>query len=57
MLNYQSMKHTNQLISYYTKEIILCNTHVYLEQAVYKHNLSTACKKTWYNLFVGCLQL
>ena len=25
MLNYQLMKHTNQLISYYTKEIILYN--------------------------------
>ena len=34
MLNYQLMKHTNQLISYYTKEIIYIITHVYLEQAV-----------------------
>ena len=25
MLNYQLMKHTNQMISYYTKEIILYN--------------------------------
>ena len=25
MLNYQLMKHTNQLISYYTEEIILYN--------------------------------
>ena len=36
MLNYQLMKHTNQMISYYTKEVILYNLHIYiyLEQAV-----------------------
>ena len=58
MLNYQLMKHTNQMISYYTEEVILYNyTFIYTWNKQYKHNLSTACKKTCYNFCVRCLQL
>ena len=56
MLNYQLTKHTNQMISYYTKEIILYNyTCILGTRSI--NNLSTACEKTCYNFFVGCLQL
>ena len=56
MLNYQLTKHTNQMISYYTKEIILYNYTCILGTSSI-NNLSTAYKKTCYNfcrLFTTC---
>ena len=41
MLNYQLMKHTNQLISYYTKEIILYNYTCILETS----SINTTCQQ------------
>ena len=41
MLNYQLMKHTNQMISYYTKEIILYNYTCILETG----SINTTCQQ------------
>ena len=41
MLNYQFMKHTNQMISYYTKEIILYNYTCILGT----NSISTTCQQ------------
>ena len=43
MLNYQLMKHTNQLISYYTKEIILYNYTCILATS----SINTTCQQQW----------
>ena len=43
MLNYQLMKHTNQMISYYTKEVILYNyTFIY---TVGTSSINTTCQQ------------
>ena len=41
MLNYQLMKHTNQMISYYTKEIILYNDTCILGTS----SINTTCQQ------------
>ena len=53
MLNYQLMKHTNQLISYYTKEIILCNYTYLLETS----SINTTCQQLVERLATTCLQV
>ena len=53
MLNYRLIKHTNQLISYYTREINLYNyTHI-----LGTSSINTTCQQLVKRLATTCLQV
>ena len=53
MLNYQLMKRTNQLISYYAKEIILYNYTCILGTS----SINITCQQLVKSLATSCLQV